>query len=181
MDHYATLELPRQATLQEIRSAYYRLSRDSHPDRHSAGTNEQQAQAAIRQQVLNRAYRTLSDVDKKRRYDVWLREQQSDINGDAGPENLDHRLNVPQAVEVIAAVLVEVAQRMNAADDHALKLVMLAGGVAGVAMCVNSTNTLVMATLVAALACTPAVGIVLSEKTPEELSLFWEAVEVIRS
>lgn len=61
MSHYDTLGVPKDADDETIKRAYRRQSRKHHPDRH--GGNHQAMVA------LNRAFETLSDPDKRRRYD----------------------------------------------------------------------------------------------------------------
>ncbi len=64
-DCYSILGVPRTAGPEEIRAAYRRLARLYHPDLNSSG------QAEARMQQINEAYATLSDPDRRRRYDVY--------------------------------------------------------------------------------------------------------------
>ena len=63
MTHYEVLGVARTAPVDEIRQAYLRLAREHHPDRH--GDPE-------RMQAVNAAWRELSDVTRRRRYDELL-------------------------------------------------------------------------------------------------------------
>jgi molecular chaperone DnaJ len=62
-DYYELLQLPRDASAEDIKRAYRRLAREYHPDR-----NPDPA-ARERMAELNRAYEVLSDSDRRARYD----------------------------------------------------------------------------------------------------------------
>lgn len=64
-DHYVVLGVPRSSTGPAIRRAYLELVRRLHPDR--AGVGE-----TGRLQEINEAYETLSDPERRRRYDRML-------------------------------------------------------------------------------------------------------------
>ena len=66
-DHYATLGIARSATTAEIRRAFRQLARTSHPD-----VNRDDRQAEARFKRIARAYATLSDPAKRRRYDLRM-------------------------------------------------------------------------------------------------------------
>lgn len=66
MDPYATLELPRNASPQEIAQAYRRLLRLYHPDVFKGD----QRWASAMTQALNEAYAVLRDPQRKSRYDT---------------------------------------------------------------------------------------------------------------
>src|SRR5207253_964751 len=65
MDLYAILGLERTASIADIKRAYRRLARKYHPD-----INPGDAVAAAQFQRISQAYETLSDPDRRRRYDV---------------------------------------------------------------------------------------------------------------
>lgn len=64
-DHYAVLGLPPTATAAEIRAAFRRLARAHHPD-----VRPGDADAERRFKRIARAYATLSDPERRRRYDA---------------------------------------------------------------------------------------------------------------
>jgi excisionase family DNA binding protein len=66
-DHYAVLELTSSATQDEIRTAYRRLARASHPDQ-----NQTDATAERRFKQISKAYRILGDPARRQRYDERL-------------------------------------------------------------------------------------------------------------
>ncbi|MDO4693935.1 MAG: J domain-containing protein [Eikenella sp.] len=68
--HYRTLNIPENAGTAEIRAAYRRLSQPHHPDR-----NPDDAEALRIMQLVNEAYRVLSDPELRRRHDRWIAEQ----------------------------------------------------------------------------------------------------------
>ncbi len=63
-DYYATLEVPRSATADEIKKAYRRLSKKYHPDVNVGSTT-----AEDKFKELGEAYEVLKDPEKRRRYD----------------------------------------------------------------------------------------------------------------
>lgn len=62
--HYDALQLPRGASLDDVRAAYRRLAREHHPDRAGADGD---AMARV-----NQAYEVLSDPERRTRYDHQL-------------------------------------------------------------------------------------------------------------
>lgn len=63
-DFYKILNLPRTATLNQIKKSYRKLAKELHPDKN---TNDPHAQERF--QDLGAAYETLSDPDKRKIYD----------------------------------------------------------------------------------------------------------------
>lgn len=72
-DHYETLGVSRDASIEEIRRAYRRLARTHHPDVNPS------PEAAEEFKRISHAYEVLSDEDKRRSYDMTGNE-----NGTAG-------------------------------------------------------------------------------------------------
>lgn len=65
MDFYVILGIDRSATVVDVKRAYRRLARKFHPD---INPGDQIAAARFRQ--ISEAYQTLSDPDRRRRYDL---------------------------------------------------------------------------------------------------------------
>jgi molecular chaperone DnaJ len=65
MDLYLVLGLGREATVGDIKRAYKRLARRFHPD-----INPGDRRAAVQFRQIAEAYETLSDPDRRRRYDM---------------------------------------------------------------------------------------------------------------
>jgi hypothetical protein len=65
--HYENLKVPRDASQDEIRTAYRSLSQKNHPDR-----NPGKDDAASIMSMLNIAYETLSDPRKRKEHDEWI-------------------------------------------------------------------------------------------------------------
>jgi len=66
-DYYAFLNIPRNATDDEINNAYRRLSRLYHPDKHIAATDKKEAEVLFNK--TKRAYEVLKDPHKRAIYD----------------------------------------------------------------------------------------------------------------
>lgn len=65
-DLYEVLGVARNASQDEIRSAYRRLAREHHPD-----VNQGDPEAERRFKEINLAYQTLSDAARRRQYDMY--------------------------------------------------------------------------------------------------------------
>ena len=63
-DYYRTLGVPRTATQAEIKKAFRKLARESHPDKHPGDTAAEQ-----RFKAINEANAVLSDAAKRAKYD----------------------------------------------------------------------------------------------------------------
>lgn len=64
-DYYAVLEVPANASEEDIKQAYRRLARQYHPDRHP---NDAVAEAKMKE--INQAYEIIGDREKRRQYDL---------------------------------------------------------------------------------------------------------------
>ena len=65
-DYYEVLGVSRQATDDEIKKAYRRLARQHHPD-----ANQDDPEASEQFKAVQRAYETLRDPERRRRYDMF--------------------------------------------------------------------------------------------------------------
>jgi curved DNA-binding protein len=64
-DYYRTLGVSRQASAEEIRKAFRKLARETHPD---VAGNQPNAESRFKE--INEAYEVLGDPDKRRKYDA---------------------------------------------------------------------------------------------------------------
>lgn len=69
LDHYAILDISRNANIDQIKRAYRREMSKFHPDRFANASVEQQRYASLRSQRINEAYRILSDFFSRSEYD----------------------------------------------------------------------------------------------------------------
>lgn len=75
VDHYGVLGVERNASADEIRSAYRKLARQYHPDVNAA------ADAAARFKEITQAYEILSDPERRQRYDMFGDGEFGDVTG----------------------------------------------------------------------------------------------------
>ena len=82
--HYDNLQVARNASPEVIKAAYRSLSQKHHPDRQLP---EQREHSDRVMRILNAAYETLSDPDRRREHDRWIDAQEaaSAGRGAAGP------------------------------------------------------------------------------------------------
>ena len=72
--HYDNLKVARQAPQEVIRAAYKALSQKYHPDK-----NPGNAKAARVMALLNSAYGTLADPQRRREHDEWIAAEEWEI------------------------------------------------------------------------------------------------------
>jgi molecular chaperone DnaJ len=89
MDFYFVLGIERGATLNDIKRAYKRLARRFHPD-----INPGDRLAAQQFRQIAEAYETLSDPDRRRRYDTTGAAQRADPEPAYGFEGFDFSVSV---------------------------------------------------------------------------------------
>lgn len=89
MDFYVILGVGRDATLPDLKRAYRRLARRYHPD-----INPGDQLAALRFREIAEAYETLSDPDRRRRYDLFGHEPARVPEQPVGFEGFDFSASV---------------------------------------------------------------------------------------
>jgi DnaJ-class molecular chaperone len=78
-DYYRTLGVPRTATQAEIKKAFRKLARESHPDKHPGDKG-----AEARFKAINEANAVLSDTAKRAKYDQFGKDWEAYSRGGAG-------------------------------------------------------------------------------------------------
>jgi molecular chaperone DnaJ len=89
MDFYIVLGLERGATLNDIKRAYKRLARKHHPD-----INPGDRLAATKFRQIAEAYETLSDPERRQRYDITGTDARADSGTTYGFEGFDFTVSV---------------------------------------------------------------------------------------
>ena len=89
MDLYVILGIERGATLADVKRAYKRLARKFHPD---INPGDRMAEAQFRQ--IAAAYETLSDPDRRRRYDTTGAAADASAGSTYGFEGFDFTISV---------------------------------------------------------------------------------------
>lgn len=69
VDYYGVLNVPRDASQEDVAKAYRRLAQVFHPDKHQDDSLKRAAQEAFGK--LQEAYEVLSDVHKRQIYDIY--------------------------------------------------------------------------------------------------------------
>ncbi|MFA6076036.1 MAG: DnaJ domain-containing protein [Negativicutes bacterium] len=85
IDYYETLGVKREASGKELKSAYRKLAKEWHPDKHQ-GDKKKSAEEKFKQ--INEAYEVLSDSEKRKKYDSfganWQNGQDFNYGGAGG-------------------------------------------------------------------------------------------------
>src|SRR4029079_3550476 len=77
-DYYRTLGVPRTATQADIKKAFRKLARESHPDKHAGDKGAEQ-----RFKEINEANAVLSDPGKRAKYDQFGRDWEASARAGA--------------------------------------------------------------------------------------------------
>jgi len=107
------LNVSREATVQEIRTAFRKLTLQYHPDKF---TGDKRAEAEKRFQSITEAFNVLSRSDLKDKYDQEL--SQGGTSEVMDPKEIARRLANKGAQELRAGNLVEALQHLELAVDH---------------------------------------------------------------
>ena len=114
MDFYVVLGVPRTATVMDMKRAYRKLARRFHPD-----INPGDEVAALRFKEITEAYETLSDPERRRRYDV-LGYQPEAADASTGFEGFDFSAGVHMVQEgTFGDLFAEVFTRERQPARHA--------------------------------------------------------------
>jgi len=106
-DYYKLLEVNRDASFEEIKKAYRRLSMIHHPDK-----NGNCEESTMKFKQLANAYETLSDEDKRTMYDMGIR------NGNMGSMPFDMNINPFDIFNMIFGSQVGQQQQQQQPQQH---------------------------------------------------------------
>lgn len=81
-DYYDILGVEREASDEDLKKAYRRLARQHHPDLHAGDHQKKAAEEKFKE--INEAYETLSNQDKRKRYDAF-----GHAGAQQGPDGFD--------------------------------------------------------------------------------------------
>jgi molecular chaperone DnaJ len=84
MDYYNTLGVQKNANADEIESAYLKLAKKWHPDKHSTSSQAEKDQAEKKFKEVQHAYDVLSNGDKRAAYDRYGNEEGPQFNPHGG-------------------------------------------------------------------------------------------------
>lgn len=121
VDFYKVLGVKRTASAAEIKSAYRRLARKSHPD-----INPESDKAAGEFALISLAYRTLSDPQERAHYDSQLKQRTNgEFNGSVFSSNNPHaqrlrRMAVQARFDRVVDRLIEAERRETFALQQAV-------------------------------------------------------------
>jgi len=113
---YDTLGVQRDATEQDIRAAFRRLTRDHHPDQFAGAKREAAEQ---RFQAITEAFNVLSRPESRERYDRDLAQRTSTSSGNQiDAKEIARRLAARGAESLRAGRVQEAVENLKAAVDH---------------------------------------------------------------
>jgi hypothetical protein len=69
LDYYGLLKIDKTAGENEIKKAYFKASKEFHPDRHANAEEAEKEEVSAKFKQAKEAYETLRDAEKKKQYD----------------------------------------------------------------------------------------------------------------
>ncbi|CAN0134672.1 unnamed protein product [Ascophyllum nodosum] len=79
MSKYEVLGVSRSASSQELKRAYQAAALATHPDKQAGSSDTLRSEAGARFLLIQEAWETLRDVDRRREYDCRLNLQEKDV------------------------------------------------------------------------------------------------------
>jgi len=72
VDYYAVLAIDKTVGESDIKKAYFKKSKEYHPDRHANAEDEMKEEFSTKFKLAKEAYEVLSDMEKRKIYDIGL-------------------------------------------------------------------------------------------------------------
>ncbi|CAG8552045.1 15769_t:CDS:1 [Racocetra persica] len=92
LNYYKVLEISKNATQEEIKTAYKRLALEYHPDKQSGKLDAEKKASEEKMKQINAAYETLSDPEKRKEYDSLIDSRERNKSG------------IPTPIKVLLAI-----------------------------------------------------------------------------
>ena len=70
VEYYAVLAIDKTVGESEIKKAYFKMSKEYHPDRHANAEDEMKEEFSTKFKLAKEAYEVLSDMEKRKIYDI---------------------------------------------------------------------------------------------------------------
>ena len=117
-EYYQVLGVSETATLKEIKKSYRKLAQQWHPDKWNTKSLEERKKANKMMQELNKVYEILSDEDKRKRYDLGIKDFPDDNSSHEYEEEIRRREEelLRKQAEVIDIELKILKMEMRALD-----------------------------------------------------------------
>lgn len=72
INYYQILNVPTNASPEEITASYNNLIKINHPDNNISATDTEKKEFVRKTQLINEAYSCLRDLEKRRKYDIQI-------------------------------------------------------------------------------------------------------------
>ncbi len=99
--HYDNLQVVENASIEVIQGAYKHLSQKWHPDKHPGDKDR----AAHVMKVINKAYSVLSNPEKRKEHDAWIRIQREQSESNEAPQKQSEKNEAPKSEDISEPII----------------------------------------------------------------------------